>query len=131
MYIRRKVFSTFIDTETGEERLFSTTEIISEESYLEGLFSESESEQKEFAVTPKISRRYFKELGKNWKSITPLNEEKLVKAGRTLSKKNQLPSGINASINIKRAGDVEKNKKIIKATKEYPHLRFTKDAYII
>lgn len=27
MYIRRKVFSTFIDTETGEERLFSTTEI--------------------------------------------------------------------------------------------------------
>ena len=27
MYIRRKVFSTFIDNETGEEKLFSTTEI--------------------------------------------------------------------------------------------------------
>lgn len=27
MYIRRKVFSTFINEETGEERLFSTTEI--------------------------------------------------------------------------------------------------------
>lgn len=35
MYIRRKVFSTYINEETGEEKLFSTTEIISEESYLE------------------------------------------------------------------------------------------------
>ena len=48
MYIRRKVFSTYIDEETGEERLYSTTEIMSEESYLEKLYSENEPEQKEF-----------------------------------------------------------------------------------
>jgi hypothetical protein len=47
MYIRRKAFSVAID-ENGEEKLFSTTEIMSEESYLEKLYSENE-EQKEFA----------------------------------------------------------------------------------
>ena len=35
MYIRRKVFSSIIDEETGEERLFSTTEFINEDTYLE------------------------------------------------------------------------------------------------
>jgi hypothetical protein len=128
MYIRRKVFSIAYD-ENGEEKLFSTTEIMSEESYLEKLYSENE-EQKEFAVKPKISREHFKKLGRNWKSLEPLSEEKLVKAGRKLSEKEQLPRGLNASINIKKAGDVERNKKVIKATKEYPHLRFTKDAYL-
>jgi hypothetical protein len=44
MYIRRKVFSTFIDTETGEERLFSTTEIMSEEEYIERMYSEEQEE---------------------------------------------------------------------------------------
>ena len=38
MYIRRKVFSSVFDEETGEEKLFSTTEFINEEEY-----------QKEFA----------------------------------------------------------------------------------
>ena len=38
MYIRRKVYSTAID-ENGEEKLFSTTEIMSEESYIEKLYS--------------------------------------------------------------------------------------------
>jgi len=33
MYVRRKVFSVGID-EYGEERLFSTNEVISEEAYL-------------------------------------------------------------------------------------------------
>lgn len=47
MYIRRKVFSTYID-ENGEEKLFSTTEIMSEESYLEKLYSDNEPKQKEF-----------------------------------------------------------------------------------
>ena len=35
MYIRRKVFSTLVDDETGEERLFSTTEFMNEDSYLD------------------------------------------------------------------------------------------------
>ena len=49
MYIRRKAYSVVID-ENGEEKLFSTTEIMSEESYLEKLYSESESEQKVFSL---------------------------------------------------------------------------------
>lgn len=129
MYIKRKVFSYGYD-ENGEEKLFSTTEIMNEESYIERLYSEGEPEQKEFAVKPKISRKYFKKLGENWKSLEPLSEERLVKAGRKLSEKEQLPKGLNASINIKTAGDVERNKKVIKATKEYPHLRFTNDTYL-
>lgn len=40
MYIRRKAFSVVRDEETGEEKLFSTTEIMSEEAYLERLYSE-------------------------------------------------------------------------------------------
>ena len=43
MYIRRKVFSTFED-ENGEERLFSTTEFMNEDSYLD---------QKEFGMQSK------------------------------------------------------------------------------
>lgn len=35
MYIRRKVFSSVIDRLTGGERLFSTTEFINEDTYLE------------------------------------------------------------------------------------------------
>lgn len=45
MYIRRKVFSVAID-ENGEEKLFSTTEIMSEESYLEKAYAEAEAEKK-------------------------------------------------------------------------------------
>lgn len=39
MYKRRKVFSTLLDNESGEERLFSTTEYLDE-----SLFSENEEE---------------------------------------------------------------------------------------
>ena len=45
MYIRRKVFSVAID-ENGEEKLFSTTEIMSEDSYLEKAYAEAEAEKK-------------------------------------------------------------------------------------
>lgn len=45
MYIRRKVFSTVID-ENGEERYFSTNEIINEEDYLnEVMYSEPSNEE--------------------------------------------------------------------------------------
>lgn len=47
MYIRRKVFSTYIDEETGEEKMFSVNEIVSEEAYLEQhQFSEEKKEKK-------------------------------------------------------------------------------------
>ena len=51
MYIRRKAFSVAYD-ENGEEKLFSTTEIMSEEAYLEKLYSENEK-QKEFGAKSK------------------------------------------------------------------------------
>ena len=42
MYIRRKVFSTIID-ESGEEKYFSSSEIIDEDTYLDELmYSEDE-----------------------------------------------------------------------------------------
>jgi hypothetical protein len=44
MYIRRKLYSTFED-ENGEERLFSTTEFIDEDQYLdEALYSDYSDE---------------------------------------------------------------------------------------
>ena len=46
MYIRRKVFSVAFD-ENGEERYFSTNEIINEEDYLdEVLYSEKKKKEK-------------------------------------------------------------------------------------
>lgn len=54
MYIRRKVFSVAVDQLTGEEKLFSTTEILSEEAY-----------QKQFSLDPvtgeAISPKKYKE----------------------------------------------------------------------
>lgn len=47
MYIRRKVFSVIKD-ENGEEKYFSTTEFLNEETYLE---------QKEYGVVDKIATR--------------------------------------------------------------------------
>ena len=47
MYIRRKVFSLLQD-ETGEERYFSTTDIVMEDEE-ERLFSIVDEEQREFA----------------------------------------------------------------------------------
>ena len=46
MYIRRKVFSRAIDHETGEEKLFSVNEVISEESY-QRMFAKAEKEEEE------------------------------------------------------------------------------------
>lgn len=50
MYIRRKVFSTYIDEETGEEKLFSVNEIISEDEYVERLYAETAKEEKKKKV---------------------------------------------------------------------------------
>jgi hypothetical protein len=52
MYIRRKVFSSYLD-ESGEERLFSSTEFVDEDQYLDEMmysdYSDEELEQKEYA----------------------------------------------------------------------------------
>lgn len=50
MLIKRNVYFSAIDQETGEERLFSVNEVLDEETYLERLYSE---QQKEFGVKSK------------------------------------------------------------------------------
>ena len=54
MYIRRKAYSVAID-ENGEEKLFSTTEIMSEEAYVEKLYAEAEKEEKKSSVGKKVA----------------------------------------------------------------------------
>ena len=56
MYIRRKVFSTVID-ENGEERYFSTNEIINEEDYLEEVMYSGEPPNEEL-VKDLNNRKY-------------------------------------------------------------------------
>lgn len=51
MLIKRNVYFSAVDEETGEERLFSVNEIMTEEEYLERLYSEKEDEQKEPKLT--------------------------------------------------------------------------------
>ena len=80
MYIRRKVFSSYIDKTTGEEKLFSTTELMSEESYLERLYSENELEQKEFNNKAQKALREGVELSKNI-SNSPYFESSIKRSG--------------------------------------------------
>lgn len=55
MYIRRKAYSVAYD-ENGDERLFSTTEIMNEESYLEKLYSEkSEKDKKKSKIASGVA----------------------------------------------------------------------------
>jgi len=50
MLIKRNVYFSAVDEETGEERLFSVNEIMTEEEYLERMYSE---EQRELGDKPK------------------------------------------------------------------------------
>jgi hypothetical protein len=118
MYIRRKAFSVAYD-ENGEEKLFSTTEIMSEEAYLEKLYSENE-EQKEFnSKAQKLLRRasdYKKamtgsgrlvsagEAGQINKGMNTFgnNGESFIKQGREMNKSLKTrKTDINAKINRK------------------------------
>ena len=53
MLIKRNVYFSAIDQETGEEKLFSVSEILTEDEYLERLYSETEAEQVEFSEKKK------------------------------------------------------------------------------
>ena len=46
MYIKRNVYFSAVDQETGEEKLFCVNEVLDEETYLERLYSEGEEEKK-------------------------------------------------------------------------------------
>ena len=50
MLIKRNVYFSAVDEETGEEKLFSVNEIMTEEEYLERMYSE---EQREFGAKSK------------------------------------------------------------------------------
>jgi len=54
MLIKRNVYFSAVDEETGEERLFSVNEIMTEEEYLERMYSE---EQREFSSKAQKARR--------------------------------------------------------------------------
>lgn len=119
MYIRRKVYSVAVD-ENGEEKLFSTTEIMSEESYLEKLYSENEPEQKEFnSKAQKLLRRasdYKKAMTGSGRLVSAgeanqinkgmntfgNNGESFIKQGREMNKSLKTrKTDINAKINRK------------------------------
>ena len=77
MYIRRKVFSRAIDHETGEERLFSVNEVISEEAYLGQREFNSKAAKalkdkylREF-VAPKTGIELFKTTGNKTVPVDP------------------------------------------------------------
>ncbi len=61
MYIRRKVFSVVMDEATGEQKLFSTNEIISEEAYLQKVYAEAEEEEQEKASKKAKAKKIAKE----------------------------------------------------------------------
>ena len=107
MYIRRKVFSTYID-ETGEEKLFSTTEIMSEESYLERLYSESE-EQKEFTSIRK-AKKVLDSLATNGRSskgagklMDQMQRAKIGSVQKVTSTTKALGASVDPKTGIKKA----------------------------
>jgi len=113
MYIRRKVFSIAID-ENGEEKLFSTTELVDEDSYIEKLYSEN-PEQKEFTSVrgaKKIAKATLdavyegnrKELGK---IIARANRRGLTKNSEKLLNSKGFDKVANSSANHvwRKAGD--------------------------
>ena len=79
MYIRRKVFSVFED-EYGDERLFSTTELVNEDDYLDELmYSTYEIGGREGAALRKANNRGYVfmsdgELKKIWKKYPTFKE---------------------------------------------------------
>ena len=50
MYIKRNVYFSAIDQETGEEKLFCVNEVLDEATYLERLYSEGEDEKKSIGL---------------------------------------------------------------------------------
>jgi len=59
MLIKRNVYFSAVDEETGEERLFSVNEVMTEEEYLERMYSE---EQREFGMVKQANKALKKAL---------------------------------------------------------------------
>lgn len=56
MLIKRNIYFSAIDQETGEEKLFSTTELLTEDEYLECLYSDKDDDEElEMSKADKMS----------------------------------------------------------------------------
>ena len=102
MYIRRKVFSVALD-ESGEERYFSTNEIMSEDAYLDELMfaegAEAAAEKAPSWLAKKagaVKKWYMKEGGKGWKGLNK------TKAGLTAAGVLAVPGAIVGAKALKR-----------------------------
>lgn len=96
MYIKRKVFSK-IEDENGEEKCFSTTEVINEETY----------HQKEFGVVNKVVNKVIKKpikrLGRNARllkaeikaEVGPWNDFSNKEVGLLAANRRRLSQGYN------------------------------------
>lgn len=130
MYIRRKVFSTYVD-EYGEERYFSTTEFINEDTYLEeGMFSsavEIDGKLLDGANAGKRSQSYYNEVAKEWgrdpKNVKGINRGNaqaaairradLQRAGLNEAEINRA-MGVKASSGVANSSGVKKAEQAIK-----------------
>ena len=56
MYVKRNVYFSAVDQKTGEEKLFSTTEIIPEESYQKEFAEKKEEEQPKKGLVKKVAK---------------------------------------------------------------------------
>lgn len=81
MYIRRKLYSTFEDENGEERRLYSTTEFIDEDQYLDEAlysdYSDEEPEQKEYASVRKMVKQ-INRMGRLEKRIDATNSRKIL-----------------------------------------------------
>ena len=98
MYIRRKVFSLAVDQETGEEKLFSTTDIQS---------------QKEFSEKKKMSKEEFEK------------EEKDIKDNYKKGLGHSVLAGMNAGIAYKSLNRSSNNKQLAERLSYDPYFKHT------
>ena len=109
MLIKRNVYFSAIDQESGEERLFSTTELLTEDEYLERLYSETEEKTFSSAKQKALRKAWDLQKGlasKNGEIVTNSNKIGDVMEGirRLGRRENQIITkgkGVNASINAK------------------------------
>lgn len=96
MYIRRKVFSVLLD-ENGEERLFSTTEFVDEETYLnQKEFGEkklSTSDKIDFAVGKLIPKKIAERQARYWDMENEEDSKAAAKEARKRSFKGLTAGG--------------------------------------